>query len=158
MAVDEVKKLKIEDLTPFVKHIEVYFQVISKEEPRDIFSRRSNETHRLCEVTVADSTGAIILSLWDNDIDLVEEEETYTLSNGYVVVHRNSMRLSKGKFGVLLPSDENIEHVDTFNNLSDRFVEGRQRSRHNTYQYGSNHSRRDRYRYSRTSDRYRDRW
>ncbi|MFX1537503.1 MAG: single-stranded DNA-binding protein [Promethearchaeota archaeon] len=142
MVFDEVRRLKIENLTPFVKHIEVSFKIINKGEVREIVSKRSGEMHNLCDITVADSTGAIILTLWDNDIDLVEEGKDYILSNGYVNVFRNSMRLSKGKYGVLSSSDEPIEEVNTFNNLSDRYVE-RPRSRRRYSRYRS--SERNRY-------------
>ena len=111
MAFDELNVLKIEELTAFTKRVQVSFKIVSKGEIREITSRRSGETHNLCDIQVADSTGAIILTLWDNDIDLVEEGKDYTLSNGYVNVFQNSMRLSKGKYGELADAEEEIEEV-----------------------------------------------
>ena len=54
---------------------------------------------------------------------MVEEEKIYTLTNGYVNVFQNSMRLSKGKFGEIIESDMAIEGINTENNLSEKNVE-----------------------------------
>ncbi|MFX0071364.1 MAG: hypothetical protein ACFFAO_09775 [Candidatus Hermodarchaeota archaeon] len=160
----ETKKKTIEELNPFDKQIDVTFKIINKGEITAITSKRTGETHNLCNITVADTTGAITLTLWSNDIDLVEEDKVYVLSNGYVNVHRNSMRLSKGKYGLITSSDEEIDEVDLSNNLSDKFVEGRRRRRpqygygYNNYQYGSYQRGRNRYRYDQEQDNQSYRW
>ncbi|MFX1535629.1 MAG: single-stranded DNA-binding protein [Promethearchaeota archaeon] len=131
---EEVNELKIEELTPFAKRIQVSFKIINKGEIREITSKRSGETHEICDIQVADSTGSIILTLWNNDIEMVEESKDYTLSNGYVNVFQNSMRLSKGKYGVISEAEEEIEEVNTENNLSDKHIEvQRPRRRYNSY-------------------------
>ena len=101
----------IKDLEPRSSRINVKFKVVSKEDPREVTSRRTEETHSVCDVTVADETGSIILSLWDDDIDFVQEDNTYQLVNGYVNIFQDSMRLSKGKYGELQASEEAIEEV-----------------------------------------------
>ncbi|MFX0061238.1 MAG: single-stranded DNA-binding protein [Candidatus Hermodarchaeota archaeon] len=145
MSFDELNVLKIEELTAFTKRVQVSFKIVNKGEVREITSRRSGETHNLCDIQVADSTGSIILTLWDNDIDLVEEGKDYTLSNGYVNVFQNSMRLSKGKYGDLSDAEEEIEEVNTENNLSDQHIESQRPSRrYNTGGYGRDRSGRGR--------------
>ncbi|MFX1255331.1 MAG: single-stranded DNA-binding protein [Promethearchaeota archaeon] len=131
---EEVSELKIEELTPFAKRIQVSFKIISKGEIREITSKRSGETHEICDIQVADSTGSIVLTLWNNDIEMVEESKDYTLSNGYVNVFQNSMRLSKGKYGVLSEAEEAIDEVNTENNLSEKYIEvQRPRRRYDSY-------------------------
>ncbi|MFX1536324.1 MAG: hypothetical protein ACFFDI_19070 [Promethearchaeota archaeon] len=154
MTFNETRKMQIEDLNPFDRYIEVNFKIISKGEIQEITSKRSGETHSLCNITVADSTAAITLTLWEDDIELVEEDKVYTLSNGYVNVHRNSMRLSKGKYGTISPSDATIDEVNIEDNLSERYVEGRRRRtyRNNYNQYGPYSRNR---RYERDRDSYR---
>ena len=125
--------MKIEDLKPFDKGIEVIFKIVEKGKPRVILSRRSGEIHSVCDITVADSTGAILLTLWNNDIGLVEEGKDYTLLNGYVKVFQNSLRLNKGKYGIISEAEDSIDEVNTENNLSDKFVEEQRQHRYNNY-------------------------
>ncbi|MHA1167551.1 MAG: single-stranded DNA-binding protein [Candidatus Hodarchaeales archaeon] len=119
----EQNKMKIDELTAYAKRIEVVFKVIGKGEIREITSKKTGESHNLCDIQVGDSTGNIILTLWDADIDLISEDNVYVLSNGYVNVFQNSMRLSKGKYGILKESDEDIDEVNLENNISDKYVE-----------------------------------
>jgi replication factor A1 len=97
---NETHDVKIEDVKPLEKRLNVVFKVYEREEEREINSR-SGETHRVCDFSVADETGAITLTLWNEDIDAIEIEKVYKLSNGFANVFRNSLRLSKGKFGAL---------------------------------------------------------
>ncbi|MFX1537609.1 MAG: hypothetical protein ACFFDI_25690 [Promethearchaeota archaeon] len=137
MSFYEFKQMKIEDIEPFDKGIEVVFKIVEKGKTRAILSRRSGEINNVCDITVADSTGAILLTLWNNDIGLVEEGKDYTLLNGYVKVFRNSMRLNKGKYGIISEAEETIDEVNTENNLSDIFVETRRQHRYNRYRYNN---------------------
>ena len=110
----------IGELQPYDKRIDVVFKVISKDESREVTSRRTSETHTVCDVTVADSSGSIILTLWDQDIDAITEESSYKITNGYINIFNNSMRLAKGKYGELhdAESSEEISDVDLDNNRS----------------------------------------
>lgn len=118
----EVTTLKIEELKPYQKRIQVSFNVQSKGEIREISSKRTGESHNLCDLQVADSTASIILTLWDDDIDKLTEGQSYTLTNGYVNVYQRSMRLAKGKFGELTESEEAIEEINTENNKSEEEI------------------------------------
>ncbi|MFX0093719.1 MAG: hypothetical protein ACFFBD_18350 [Candidatus Hodarchaeota archaeon] len=159
MAFDGINILKIDELTAFAKRVQVSFKVMNKGELREITSRRSGETHNLCDIEVADSTGSIILTLWDDDIDLVEEGKDYTLSNGYVNVFHNSMRLSKGKYGELSDAEEAIEDTKTDNNLSDRHTEvQRPYRRYDSNRFSRDRNDRRRGGYDRFSDRNRSGW
>lgn len=118
----EETEVKIGDLTTNSRRVNVHFKVINKDEPREV-SSRDGSTHRVSDTLVGDDTGSIIMSLWDDSIDQVEVDSIYKLSNGYVTVFRNSMRLSVGKYGHLEPSDKAIEELNEENAISDRFVE-----------------------------------
>lgn len=108
----------IAELQPYDKRIDVVFKVISKDETREVTSRRSGETHTVCDVTVADATGSIILTLWDADIDAVTEDGCFRIANGYVNIFGASMRLAKGKYGELQDTNETIDEVNLENNRS----------------------------------------
>ncbi len=118
----EEAEVKIGDLSTNSRRVNVHFKVINQDEPREVTSR-DGSTHRVSDTLVGDDTGSIIMSLWDDSIDQVEVGSNYKLSNGYVTVFRNSMRLSVGKYGHLEPSEKAIEEVNEENALSDRFVE-----------------------------------
>jgi ssDNA-binding replication factor A large subunit len=118
----ETHDVKIGEVKPLEKHLDVIFKVYEKEEEREINSK-SGDTHRVCDFTVADETGSITLTAWNEDIDALELEKVYKLSNGFANVFRNSLRLSKGKFGTLSEDPTIFEEVDTDNNRSSEHVD-----------------------------------
>ncbi|UCE14742.1 MAG: hypothetical protein JSV04_06060 [Candidatus Heimdallarchaeota archaeon] len=119
---EETHDVKIEDVKPLEKRLNTVFKVIEREEEREINSR-SGETHRVCDLTVADETGSIILTLWNEDIDNIEDEKVYKLSNGFANVFRNSIRLSKGKFGTITEDSTVFDQLNQENNRSSEHVE-----------------------------------
>lgn len=121
----------IAELQPYDKRIDVVFKVISKGERREVTSQRTSETHTVCDITVADASGSIILALWDADIDAVAEDSCYKIANGYINIFGSSMRLAKGKYGELKDADEseNIDEVNEDNNRSNEEHERRFKKR-----------------------------
>jgi replication factor A1 len=107
----ESNRVKIEELRPGMSDINVVFQVISKDKPREITSRKSGETHRIAEAKVGDETGIVIIPLWDESIQTVKRGETYVLRKGYTDEYRGSLRLKIGKYSELSESDSEIEDI-----------------------------------------------
>ena len=133
----ETKDVKISDLQPYQNRFNIVFKVVEKSEERTVNNRNNpDESHRLCDVTVADASGSIILTAWDDDIDLLESEKVLALNNGFVNVFRDSMRLSRGKFGAFEDSEDEIS-VNLDNNRSEEVHERRQRRRDNFRQNDS---------------------
>ena len=123
----EVSTVSIEELKPYQNRFNVSFKVIEKSEVRETTPRDdSSEAHRLCDIKVADKTGSIILTAWDNDIQLLEVDNYYELTNGYVNIFHDSMRLSRGKFGTINKIESDFE-VNLGNDRSSETHEGRQR-------------------------------
>ncbi|WP_455462896.1 hypothetical protein [Candidatus Hodarchaeum mangrovi] len=132
----ETHDVKIEDVKPLEKHINVTFKIVERTEEREI-NTRSGDTNRVCDFTVADETGSIILTLWNEDIDFIEDEEIFKLSNGFANIFQNSIRLSKGKFGELSKEESSMENLNTENNRSAEHIEDpRRRSFDNRSSYG----------------------
>ena len=119
---NETHDVKIEDVKPLEKRLNVVFKVNNREEEREINSR-SGETHRVCDLSVADETGSIILTLWNEDIDAVEDGKVYKLSNGFANIFNNSLRLSKGKYGEIAEDSTVFDEVNEDNNRSAEHVE-----------------------------------
>jgi replication factor A1 len=116
----EEKFIKIEELTPRSRSINMTVKVISIKPTRDVTSRRDGSSHQVTEALVADETGAVLLTLWDDAIGDVSVGDVYDVKNGYVNLFRGSMRLNTGRFGSLTPSEEVIDETNVENNMSDR--------------------------------------
>ena len=113
--------VKIGDLTTYSRGVNTVAKVISKTEVREVTSRSDGTSHRVCEALIADETGSVYMSLWDDNVDSVVEDQVLQVSNGYINLFRGSMRLNIGKYG----SYEEIEEapfadVNLDNNLSSR--------------------------------------
>lgn len=120
--------MKVSDLNPGSRNVNLKVQVIEKGAPREVVSRRDGATHRVSDVLVGDPTGCIILSVWNEGIDTIQEGKSYSIQNGYITVFKDSMRLSLGRLGQMEEITEEIE-PNTDNNISDRKVERRPRPR-----------------------------
>ncbi len=134
----ELNEKKISDLSPFDRKLQVTFVVIEKGESRTITSRKTNEEHTLADVKIGDQTGTIILTLWDDTVDRVNEGDTYIVKNGYVNVFQEHMRLALGKWGSLEDTDEviTLDSVDMDNDRSEEVHEDTRRRRRPRRSYG----------------------
>jgi len=120
--------VKIEGLTPRSRQVNVIAKVVSKSRVRDVTSRKDYSIHRVADALVGDETGSIYLTLWDDAIDKVKEDDTISVKNGYVSLFRGSMRLNIGRYGSLeLLEESPISEVNTENNLSSKQYEEERR-------------------------------
>lgn len=119
---------KMDGLQPFLDNFSIKFRVISKPEPREVSNRNDpDEIHHISDITVADETGNILYSAWDEDIDMLEEGEHYELVGGFVSVYRNSLRLTRGREGELRTTTLGDFTPDMLNSRSAEFHERRRR-------------------------------
>jgi len=141
---EEETQMKIGDLKSYSRKVYTVAKVISIGEPREVTSRKDNTTHQVCEALVADDTGSVYLTLWDDSIDAVEEDMVLKLDNAYVNVFRGSMRLNLGKYGSYEVLDEApFDEIELENNVSDQQVEYQRRP----YDRGGDRGRSNRRRY-----------
>ncbi|HUK50766.1 MAG TPA: hypothetical protein VLV18_07000 [Terriglobales bacterium] len=117
--------VKVSELGPYSKQVNTTVKVVQKGEARETVSRQDGTTHRVLDALVGDESGAIYMTLWDENIDKVNEGETVNVKNGYVRPFKGSMRLNIGRYGALEPSETPVGDVNTQNNLSDKVVEER---------------------------------
>ena len=116
--------VKVGSLNSYSRQVYTIVKVISKTEPREVTSRIDQSSHRVGEALVGDETGSIYLTLWDDAIDDVNEEQTLHIKNGYVNLFRGSMRLNIGRYGSYEVLEESpITEVNLDNNLSSRQFE-----------------------------------
>lgn len=115
---------KVGELTPASRAVNVTAKVVSKSEIRNIASGRDGAPHRVCDALVGDETGCVYLTLWDDNIDKVNEGDTINVGNGYVTLFRGNMRLNVGRYGTLEVAKEALAgEVNTENNMSSKVYE-----------------------------------
>lgn len=117
----------VKDMNENSKNVNATLKVLEIGEVKDIKSQYGDK--RVCEVKVADGTGSILLSLWDDQIGKIAAGDIISIQNGYISVVRNSMRLNIGKYGKMLLSEETLSEVNTEPNMSDKHVEQPERPR-----------------------------
>lgn len=119
---------KVGELTPQSRAVNVTAKVVSKSEIRDIPMGRDGSAHRVCDALVGDETGSIYLTLWDDNIEKVNENDSIRVENGYVTLFKGNMRLNIGKYGKLEPAKEPLAvDVNTENNVSSKTYEQERR-------------------------------
>ena len=139
---NEDNMVKIGDLTQYSRKVYTVAKVISKTEEREVTSRSDMSTHRVAEALIADETGSIYLTLWDDVLDQVEDDMILNIKDAYVNLFRGSMRLNLGRYGSYELLDEApFDDVDLDNNLSSKVFErqprGYDRGRGRGYGQGS---------------------
>lgn len=113
------KLVKIGELSPRSRNVNIVAKVVSKTPERVVSSQYDQREHRLSEALIADETGAINLVLWDEKIDLVEEGATIRVVNGFIKLFKGKMQLNLGRYGTIEQADEDIGELNLENNLSE---------------------------------------
>ena len=109
--------IKVEELTPSSKGVNVIVKVVSKSEIREVTGRGGS--HKVADALVGDETGCLYLTLWDDNIEEIDSEDTVRITNGYVNLFRGNMRLNIGRYGKFeILEVSPITEVNTENNLS----------------------------------------
>ena len=68
------------------------------------------------------------MTLWDDNIEKVNEGDTIRVENGYVTLFKGNIRLNIGKYGKLEPAKEPLTvEVNTENNVSSKAYEQERR-------------------------------
>ncbi len=119
---EERSKAKLDELTPSMRQVDVLVKVLSLGDRKTIGSRYGN-SRDLVEAVVGDETATVTMTLWDDQIDRVAEDDVLSVDNGYVSLVRGHMRLNVGKYGSFKSSDQDIADVKTEVDMSEREYE-----------------------------------
>jgi replication factor A1 len=84
-----------------MKRVNVEAKIVEKGNPREVVSRFKDETYKVADAVVADETGSIKLTLWNEQIDQVNVNDKVKIENGYVTTFRGEVQLNVGKYGKL---------------------------------------------------------
>jgi replication factor A1 len=94
--------LKIKDLQDGMKRVSIEAKVTEKSDPREVTSRFKDQTLKVADAIIADETGQIKLTLWNEQIDQVNVDGVVKVENGYVTSFRGEIQLNVGKYGKLV--------------------------------------------------------
>ena len=89
--------MKIEELRNGMKQVDVEAKVLEKTATREVVSRYKNETYQVATAVIDDGTGKIKLTLWNDQIEQVNENDTVKIENGYVTSFRGEIQLNVGR-------------------------------------------------------------
>jgi replication factor A1 len=93
--------VEIKELQDGMKRVSVEAKVVEKGDPREVKSRYKDETYRIVDAVLADESGSVKLTLWNEQIDMVNVGDNIKIDNGYVTSFKGEIQLNVGKFGKL---------------------------------------------------------
>ena len=93
--------VKVKELRDGMKRVNIKGRVTEKSDPREVTSKFKDQTYRVATVVMADDTGTIKLTLWNDQIEMVNVNDIVRIENGYVTSFRGEIQLNVGKFGTL---------------------------------------------------------
>ena len=93
--------MQIKDLKNGMRDITVEAKVTEKSAPRQVLSRYKDEMYNVATAVISDGTGQIKLTLWNEQINNVEVNDTVKISKGYVTSFKGEIQLNVGKYGTL---------------------------------------------------------
>ena len=106
--------MKVDELTPRTGRVNMPVKVISLDEPRSM----DNGT-MVCEGLVGDETGTVIMSFWNDEIEVAQNDIVLDLKDARANLVRGHMRLSLGKNGSMKVSEAALDSIKQSVNLSD---------------------------------------
>lgn len=96
-------ELTVEELSPEDDDVEITGTIAELPTPRAVSTRYGQK--RITTVTFEDETGSIDLTLWEEEIDAIEEGVDVKITGAYVREWAEDIQLNIGR-------DGNIEQVD----------------------------------------------
>ena len=109
----EAVEATIAELKPGMKSVNITFKVMNTSDERSVDSRKTGETYRVVDAQVGDSTGIILMPIWNETIETIKIGDTYTLTNGYTGLFKGNLRLQLGKFGSIASAEAPIDEVNS---------------------------------------------
>ena len=92
--------MKISELKPGMKRIDIEAKVLNLSEAREV-TTRAGEQSRVATADVTDVSGTVKLTLWNEQRDQVKVNTSVKVENGYVTSFRGETQLNVGRYGKL---------------------------------------------------------
>ena len=91
--------MKTNEIKRGMSAVSVEGKIVSKSEPRRFNTRYGLRS--VADARLEDETGTINLSLWEQQIDLVDEGDIVRLKGAYVTEFRNELQLNVPRSGLV---------------------------------------------------------
>lgn len=91
---------KVKELRDGMRRVDVTGVIEEMSEPRSVNLRTGGEA-RVADALLHDDTGKIKVSLWDDQIDMVQNGSVVSIENGYTNSYQGEVRVNVGKYGKL---------------------------------------------------------
>ncbi len=91
--------MKAKDVKPRATVDEIVLEIVSKGEPRAFATERGSG--RVCSAAGKDESGEISVSLWNEQIEQVDEGDKIKIENGWASEFKGQIQVSTGKTGKL---------------------------------------------------------
>jgi replication factor A1 len=124
-------ELKLANLQPYQRGVNILFKVLKTEAIRNVQSRHDGSKHRVADVLIGDDTGVMRLTLWDDEISLIEDGKVFRIVGGQSGLFQGQLQVSLGRSGKLEPSEQTISEIKRKNNLSSKSRSASSRSKRN---------------------------
>jgi len=105
--------MKVAELKPGMRRVEVEGRIVEKGEPRQV-QTRFGDTSRVADAVLTDDSGSIKMSLWNEQIDSFNVNDDVHVENGYVTSFRGEPQLNVGRYGRLTLKQQQQKQVRAF--------------------------------------------
>ncbi len=112
----------VAELTPDHRSVALLIKIITVNQVRQVTSTRTSSRHLVQDVVVGDSTAKISMTLWNEDVDSLQEGCTYLLTKGYVREYDECMYLLRSRQGEFKESTKHIEKANESVDMSKPFA------------------------------------
>lgn len=89
--------MKIAELTPASRNVNITGTVTQKEAPRDVNTR--NGPMKVANAVIEDDSGNMKLTLWGDEAEKISEGAKIKIENGFVKEWNGELQLSIGIYG-----------------------------------------------------------
>ena len=91
--------MNVKDLQARQGNVDIVLEIIEKGDVREF--EKFGKKGSVCNAIAKDETGNIKLTLWNEQIDMIDVGDKVQITNGYVSEYQGELQLSTGKFGKL---------------------------------------------------------
>lgn len=92
--------MKANEIKPGMRRIDLELRIVKKSEPHSFVSEKTGRG-RVCTAVGEDDSGQIKVSLWNEDIDRVNEGDQIRIKGGYSRLFKDEVHVSSGRYGEL---------------------------------------------------------
>jgi replication factor A1 len=93
--------LRIADLKGEQSRVDVEGEIVDKGETRTV-NLRAGGSSTVADATLRDDSGSIKVSLWGDQINMVDVGDRVRIENGYTRAFRGEVQLNIGRYGKLV--------------------------------------------------------